>query len=599
VVTEGYKIPFLSRPPVAAPRSFSPRVAKDEALAIEKEVMALLHKKAIEEASSPGFTSRLFTIPKSTGDLRPVLNLRPLNRYVPARSFKMETIKSVCNMLQKNDYLTSIDLADAFLHILIHPSHRKYLQFQWNGKQYQFRVLPFGLSLSPLVFTKVLKPVLRWARRLGIRISAYIDDLIIAAKTKELSKEHTRLVYAKLVELGYKVKETKSHLEPTQELDHLGFHLNTRDMTLAVPKTKLRNIRREAMKLRAAGTTTVRALSSFIGKAMATTAAVFPARLMTQHLTAVKNAALKTGALLSDTITLSPKAKDNLDWWITQFSSWNGLSWIQTPTQLDVYTDASTSGWGIVINDEWWSGQWSEADKDQHINWLELQTIFKAVKLPQVQGKMINLMVDNTTTIAYVNRFGGTRSPALMELAERIWQHCLQTGTRLRTTYVPSPFNPADAPSRQMVQQLEWSIDHSFFQQLDQTWGPHHVDVFATAQNSKTQQFFSWMPDARAIATDALRHSWSNLGNLYICPPWNLIPQVLSRLQQEGLSATIITPHWPTAIWFPTVSQMSIVEPIPVPRPSVRPAPGSASDILSKNPHWTMTAWRISGSGQW
>ncbi|KAG0041285.1 hypothetical protein BGZ90_009955, partial [Linnemannia elongata] len=54
-------------------------VAKDEALAIEKEVIALLHKKAIEEASSPGFTSRLFTIPKSTGDLRPVLNLRPLN----------------------------------------------------------------------------------------------------------------------------------------------------------------------------------------------------------------------------------------------------------------------------------------------------------------------------------------------------------------------------------------------------------------------------------------------------------------------------------------------------------------------------------------
>ena len=120
----------------------------------------------------------------------------------------METIKSVCNMLQKNDYLTSIDLADAFLHILIHPSHRKYLQFQWHGRQYQFRVLPFGLSLSPLVFTKVLKPVLRWARRRGIRISAYLDDLIIVAKTKELSREHTRLVHAKLVELGYKIKET-------------------------------------------------------------------------------------------------------------------------------------------------------------------------------------------------------------------------------------------------------------------------------------------------------------------------------------------------------------------------------------------------------
>lgn len=48
----------------------------------------------------------------------------------------------------------------------------------------------------------------------------------LAAKTKELSREHTRLVHAKLVEPGYKIKETKFHLESTLEVDHLGFHLN-------------------------------------------------------------------------------------------------------------------------------------------------------------------------------------------------------------------------------------------------------------------------------------------------------------------------------------------------------------------------------------
>jgi hypothetical protein len=138
-------------------------------------------------------------------------------------------------------------------------------------------------------------------------------------------------------------------------------------------------------------------------------------------------------------------------------------------------------------------------------------------------------MIDNTTTIAYVNQFGGTRSPALMELAERIWRHCLATGTCLRTTYVPSPFNPADAPSRQMQDQLEWSIHPEFFQELDRLWGPHQVDLFATATNTQTDRFFSWRPDQQAIGTDALQHSWSDLGNLYICPPWNIIPRVLAR----------------------------------------------------------------------
>lgn len=88
----------------------------------------------------------------------------------------MESIKLVCSLVNKHDYMTSVDLKDAFLHVLIHHSSRKYLQFQWKGRHYQFRVLPFGLSLAPFVFTKVLKPILRWARRKGIRLTAYLDD---------------------------------------------------------------------------------------------------------------------------------------------------------------------------------------------------------------------------------------------------------------------------------------------------------------------------------------------------------------------------------------------------------------------------------------
>jgi hypothetical protein len=116
---------------------------------IDAEVSALLTKGAIEFASGPGFTSPLFVIPKKTGDLRPVLNLRALNRFLPTRHFKMETIQHVCHLINRNDYLTSIDLSDAFLHVPIHPESRRFLQFQWKGRVYQFKVLPFGLSLAP------------------------------------------------------------------------------------------------------------------------------------------------------------------------------------------------------------------------------------------------------------------------------------------------------------------------------------------------------------------------------------------------------------------------------------------------------------------
>ena len=64
-----------------------------------------------------------------------------------------------------------------------------------------------------------------------------------------------------------------------------------------------------------------------------------------------------------------------------------------------------------------------------------------------------------------------------------------------------------------------------------------------------------------AMAADAFRHSWKRLGNLYICPPWNLIPQVLQRLRQEKLDATLIAPFWPSAAWFPSKQEMSISPP--------------------------------------
>lgn len=41
------------------------------------------------------------------------------------------------------------------------------------------------------------------------------------------------------------------------------------------------------------------------------------------------------------------------------------------------------------------------------------------------------IMCDNTSAIAYVNKFEGTRSPALLDLSRCIWNFCLKTNTRI------------------------------------------------------------------------------------------------------------------------------------------------------------------------
>ena len=72
--------------------------------------------------------------------------------------FKQENLSFVLDIIQKNDYLTSIDLTDAYFSISINNEFKKFLHFSWKGTIYEFQFLCFGLASAPRVFTKVLKP---------------------------------------------------------------------------------------------------------------------------------------------------------------------------------------------------------------------------------------------------------------------------------------------------------------------------------------------------------------------------------------------------------------------------------------------------------
>ena len=97
---------------------------------------------------------------KETGKVRVIFNLKHLNEAVTYRKFKMDTLESAIKLMKPGCFMTSIDLRDAYYSVPITPEHRKYLKFMWRGVLYQFTSLPMGLTSSPRLFTKILKP---WA----------------------------------------------------------------------------------------------------------------------------------------------------------------------------------------------------------------------------------------------------------------------------------------------------------------------------------------------------------------------------------------------------------------------------------------------------
>ena len=134
----------------------------------------------------------------------------------------------------------SLDLQDAYLQVPIHPSSQRYLRFLTQSGVFQFRVLCFGLTTAPQVFTRVMAPVAAFLHRLGIRMLRYIDDWLILASSLEECLWARGMVLDLCQELGIWINLTKSQLTPLQSATYLGMDLCSVNLR-ASPTLKRRN----------------------------------------------------------------------------------------------------------------------------------------------------------------------------------------------------------------------------------------------------------------------------------------------------------------------------------------------------------------------
>ena len=133
VLSDGYKIEFKELPPLQVnPDPFYLPLPDDQQSILDEEMQKFWDKDVIEpvdDLSTPGFYSTLFLRPKTDGGYRVIINLKPLNRYIVYRRFRMETSSSVRQGLSQGDYCFTVDCKDAYCHVKIHEASRKYLRF--------------------------------------------------------------------------------------------------------------------------------------------------------------------------------------------------------------------------------------------------------------------------------------------------------------------------------------------------------------------------------------------------------------------------------------------------------------------------------------
>jgi hypothetical protein len=563
----------------------------------EAEVASLVAKGAIERVplGDLKFVSGIFVIPKSSGGFRPIINLKGLNRFVEHLHFKMEGVSVVRGMVREGDFFTKIDLQDAYLTIPIHPEHRKFLQFLWEGSLFQFSCLCFGLSSAPWTFTKILKPLVAFLRKRGVRLVVYLDDFLILNQSKEGAERDFKFTVDLLSKCGFLINWEKSLGVATQEREFLGLIVDSSALSLSLLPRKTHQIIEMCRKALASKSVSLREISKILGNlAWAIQAIPFAQG----HYRCLQRQFLKESARadgnLSAIISLDREAILDLDWWASNVEAVNGRPLSTLEPDLVIFSDASLSGWGAALNDASAKGPWTGEDRSRHINELELLAALFALKsfTSQASRVSVRLMLDNITAVHYVNKSGGSRSEALCRISAEIVAWCEARSISINAVYLPGAENLiADRLSRAPPDSSDWMLNPEVFNRLRAHWSLE-VDLFASLWNRQLDRFVSWGCHPGALAVDAFGIGWKDL-SAYAFPPFCLIQKCLTKILREQAELTIVTPYWPAQPWFPSLLELTCEPALVLPREELLMGPTGQQHPLAQS--ILLIAWRLSG----
>ena len=295
---------------------------------------------------------------------------------------KYDDWKITSLMFRKNGYMFSFDLKSGYHHVEIFQPHQTFLGFSWEfqgeTRFYVFTVLPFGLSVAPYIFTKILRPLVGWWRANSIYIAVFLDDGWSIADDYNSANIIASRVRSDIRLAGFITNSEKSIWEPTQIITWLGLVWNSTLGTISITPRRVQGIVDcvafiEAQKC----TISARQLSSFVGKVMSTCPVTgnLP-RITTRHC----QMTIAIGEHWDTPMILDEYCKDEIVFWKNNIHLCNFKNcFVFRKPQKVTFSDASNIACGAVsyIND----GElvchkmWTQDERSRSSTWRELSAI--------------------------------------------------------------------------------------------------------------------------------------------------------------------------------------------------------------------------------
>ena len=596
-IEEGVPLPFKNNKPPEDCELPNRIKSQKEYEFVDSEIKKLTSQHVlIPVIQKPKCVLPISCVPKKGGKSRLVLDCRHINESIQCPSFSQEGITAVQALIEEDDNLFTVDLKNGFYHVNLKKESRTYMGIKWNNQYFVWAALAFGVSIALYYFNKIVRPMIVFLRENNIRIAPFVDDFLNMCRPSQFT-DNQDFVLKTLDDLGWQINVEKSVLIRSKSATFVGFIISTdgeRGPWIKVLPCKVYKLHRAIVNVMTKQTVTARSLACVTGQCVAMTKAIVPGKLLLRNVYRV----LASRDNWDTDVTLTKQAMSNLNWWLSAIKGWNGAP-LRNHTSIEVQlqTDTSTSGWGGTTLQKDAAGIWPTSVQFQHSNYRELLAVYMSLQslVDDLKGKSVQILSDNVTTVAYINRLGGG-SELMSNLMTTIWSFAQNHNIQLTAQHLASILNGrADGLSR-VCSPYEWKLNKKAFNFIDALWGPHTIDRFAAVHNHQVKRYNSlyWDPNTEAI--DALAQNWKQENN-FVNPPFWLLPRVLNLIVEQQVEATVIAPVWRGQVWFKQLQELSVCQPLKLKlNQKMILQKGNAIPEPLKNPSWTVCAWRLHGN---
>ena len=332
------------------------------------------------------------------------------------------------------------------------PKSAAWIAFHAKRKAEGIRYPPYrrcsgvalGLKVAPAFACGISGEIVQFLTAIGITSTMYVDDLLIAASTREQCAEDMATAVSVFEWLGLRCNPDKQ-VGPARRLKYLGLIIDVDLKTVSIDDDRRLDLRRELLRFQQSTSFGTKDLETLIGKLSFASCVVKGGQAFTYRLRVCLRAALDAS---STTVNVSDAARADAIWWAdTLATSVGGSSIFLADTDLPVITFKSDAageiGWGYVLDGTMYYSRWKASTiTDKHIQYKELVALVHVLEEhgELFSNKIVRAGCDNASVCYCANKLS-SRCPTLMSLLRRLANSMCTHNTDIVAVHVSREFN--------------------------------------------------------------------------------------------------------------------------------------------------------------